>query len=427
MKMNEKNTHSFFFMMCYTSRMEKAILVGVNTTPEEIQELRNLASACDIEVVSEITQSLNSPHVKTYINQGKVEQVRTLTEVYDPVDWILFDKELSPSQQRNLENALGVPIMDKTYLILQIFEKRARTKEARLQVEVAMLKYVLPRLAGSYSYMDRQKGGSRNKGTGEKKIELDTRNISRQIQQAQKELKKIEGQRSVQRSRRNRSEIKTVALVGYTNAGKSSIMNGILKKEDKKVFEENMLFATLTTSSRNITLSNNHSFVLSDTVGFVQDLPHSLVEAFHSTLEEVLEADLLLHVIDASNPEYTKHIQVTQETLEEIGASSIPQVRVFNKCDKTEITYPERNEDDVYISAKDEASLEFLFDYVDSLLFDTKQMKLCIPYAEGKIVDLLYSQAKVLAQENQDEGMYFEVEVETKLSKQLERFEIGNE
>ncbi|MBQ0065369.1 MAG: GTPase HflX [Firmicutes bacterium] len=403
--------------------MEKAILVGVNTTPEEIEELRNLASACDIEVVSEITQTLSSPHVKTYINQGKVEQVRTLTEVYDPVDWILFDKELSPSQQRNLENALGVPIMDKTYLILQIFEKRARTKEARLQVEVAMLKYVLPRLAGSYSYMDRQKGGSRNKGTGEKKIELDTRNISRQIQQAQKELKKIEGQRSIQRSKRNRSAIKTVALVGYTNAGKSSIMNGILKKEDKKVFEENMLFATLTTSSRNITLPNNHSFVLSDTVGFVQDLPHSLVEAFHSTLEEVLEADLLLHVIDANNPEYTKHIQVTEETLEEIGASSIPQIRVFNKCDLTEIEYPVKKEDCVYISAKDEESLKTLFECVDQKLFSTKKMQVLIPYSQGKLVDLLYSNAQVFQQENREDGMYFEIELETSLTRFFEPYE----
>lgn len=407
--------------------MEKAILVGVNTTPEEIQELRNLAFACDIEIVSEITQTLNSPHVKTYINQGKVEQVHTLTEVYDPVDWILFDKELSPSQQRNLENALGVLIMDKTYLILQIFEKRAHTKEARLQVEVAMLKYVLPRLAGSYSYMDRQKGGSRNKGTGEKKIELDTRNISRQIQQAQKELKKIEGQRSVQRAKRNRSEIKTVALVGYTNAGKSSIMNGIVKNEEKKVFEENMLFATLTTSSRNITLANKHSFVLSDTVGFVQDLPHSLVEAFHSTLEEVLEADLLLHVIDASNPEYTKHIQVTEETLEEIGASTIPQIRVFNKCDLTEIEYPIQKEDCVYISAKDENSLQVLFDYVDSLLFDTTKMTLLIPYNQGKLMDTLYSSATVMKQENREEGMYFEVEIESSFVKRLEKYEVADE
>ncbi|NCC54926.1 MAG: GTPase HflX, partial [Erysipelotrichia bacterium] len=290
--------------------MRKAILVGVSLSDtidfkENIEEMKNLAQACAIEVVHTITQSLRNPHKQTYINSGKVAEIKTLLESEESIDLVLFDCELAPSQQRNLIEHLDIEIVDKTNLILQIFEQRAQTKEAKLQVEVAKLKYILPRLAGSYDNLDRQRGGDKNRGAGEKKIEIDIRNITHQIHCAEKELKEIAKNRETQRRQRKKTKIKSVALVGYTNAGKSSIMNALMErfhKEDKKVFEKDMLFATLTTNTRNIHLDNNHQFLISDTVGFVSDLPHNLIKAFHSTLEEVVHADLLIHVIDLHNP-----------------------------------------------------------------------------------------------------------------------------
>lgn len=391
--------------------MENVILVGVNigqntNFDEEIEEMKQLVEACDMEVKETLIQNLRFPNKKTCINTGKIDEVRQRLYL-DEIETVVFNVDLTPSQQRELETAWNCQVMDRTYLILQIFEKRAKTKEAFLQVEVATLKYFLPRLQGSYGHMDRQRGGQ-NKGTGEKKIEIDSRTINKKIQQAQKELAKLEAQRSIQRKQRNRSGIKKVALVGYTNAGKSSILNAIV---DKKVFEKDMLFATLTTNTRLVELENKHSFLLSDTVGFVSHLPHTLVEAFHSTLEEVKEADLLLHVMDSHSIQLDQQKQTTTETLSEIEASNIPVLHVYNKCDLSHIEYPFEKEDSIYISAKDEGSIQVLLDKIDRILYQNVEMEVLIPYDKGNLVARLNEIGKIIEQTHKENGTYIKVEL----------------
>lgn len=402
--------------------MKKAILIAVAVEhtfdfEENLEEMRNLAQACQIDVLETITQNLRSPHKKTYINTGKLEEVKIILSAQEDIEVALFDCELAPSQQKHLEDALEIEIIDKTNLILQIFESRAQTKEAKLQVEVAKLKYMLPRLAGSYSHMDRQRGGDNNRGAGEKKIEIDARNITHQIHCAQKELKEIAKQRQTQRRQRNRTNIKTVALVGYTNAGKSSIMNAFMdyfEKEEKKVFEEDMLFATLTTNTRNITLKNKHTFLLSDTVGFVSDLPHNLIKAFHSTLEEVIHADLLLHIIDSNNPDYQKHMRVTTQTLADIDAGNIEIINVFNKCDLSGHTHPAIHEKNMYISAKQAESVDALIEVIEAHLFQDHEAYLLIPYDKGNLVSQLNQDCHIIAQEHTPEGVKIHVQMNDK-------------
>lgn len=409
--------------------MRKAILIGVcldNTHDfkENIEELHNLALACDIEVVETITQTLRNPHKQTYINSGKVEEV--IERIDDSIDIVLIDREIAPSQLRNLEAALNIEVVDKTNLILQIFALRAQSKEARMQVEVARLKYTLPRLQGSYTNLDRQRGGGKNKGAGEKKLELDTRNITTQIHSLEREIKEIAKQRETQRRQRNKSGIKTVALVGYTNAGKSSIMNALMDKadkEDKKVFEKDMLFATLTTNTRQITLDNKKTFLLSDTVGFVSDLPHHLIKAFQSTLEEVIHADLLLQVIDSANPYYKTHMDVTKRTLEEIKAAHIPVLNVFNKCDVSGLDYPIQKEDNVYVCAKEEASIPTLLRAIDERIFSTMQKTFLLPYEEGSLLSHLNDHVHILSQEYVEEGIEVTCEIEQETYEKIKRYE----
>lgn len=276
------------------------------------------------------------------MGSGKIDELKNLVEENN-ADIVIFNNELSASQVKNIEEEINCNVIDRTALILDIFANRAKTRESKLQVEVAKLQYELPRLVGSNEDLGRQSGGvgTKNRGAGETKLELDRRRIEDKIANLNKELEVLKNQREVQKSKRKKSNIPNVALVGYTNAGKSSVMNALVEKfindEDKKVFEKNMLFATLETYVRNIKLDNNKSFLLSDTVGFVGDLPHSLVKAFRSTLEEVCDADLLLHVIDISNPNYENHINVTNETLNQIGADNIPVIYVYNKVDLMEL------------------------------------------------------------------------------------------
>ncbi|NBK98337.1 MAG: GTPase HflX [Erysipelotrichia bacterium] len=412
--------------------MRKAILVGVSLSDtidfkENIEEMKNLAQACAIEVVHTITQSLRNPHKQTYINSGKVAEIKTLLESEESIDLVLFDCELAPSQQRNLIEHLDIEIVDKTNLILQIFEQRAQTKEAKLQVEVAKLKYILPRLAGSYDNLDRQRGGDKNRGAGEKKIEIDIRNITHQIHCAEKELKEIAKNRETQRRQRKKTKIKSVALVGYTNAGKSSIMNALMErfhKEDKKVFEKDMLFATLTTNTRNIHLDNNHQFLISDTVGFVSDLPHNLIKAFHSTLEEVVHADLLIHVIDLHNPEYRKHKQVSEQTLANIDAGDIEVLNVYNKCDLRDIDYPTLKDDQLYISAKDEQSITMLIDTIGQKLFNDIHTSLLIPYEEGALISTLNTSCKIISQAYKETGVLLTLSMDQVLYEQVKQYEI---
>ncbi|MGM9947890.1 GTPase HflX [Floccifex sp.] len=388
--------------------MEKVILVAVHLQDhmnfeEELEEMKQLILACEMEVSSTLIQKLRNPNKKTCINAGKVEEVAHRLYL-DEVQTVVFNCDLSPSQQQALQSIWNCEVMDRTYLILQIFQKRAKTKEAFLQVEVATLQYFLPRLKGSYTHMDRQKGGNRNKGLGEKKIEIDSRTISVQIQRAKKELKQLEAQRKLQRQQRNKNQIKKVCLVGYTNTGKSSILNAMVSKQ---VFEKDMLFATLTTSTRKIQY-NHHEFLLSDTVGFVSNLPHSLVEAFHSTLEEILDADLLIHVMDLNSKNLEAQKEVTLQTLSQLKADSIPIINVYNKCDLSGHMYPLVQNQNVYMSAKEDVGP--LLEVIDSFLFKTREMKFKIPY--GNVFYQIQKQGKILEKEYLEDGIVLKVEMD---------------
>ena len=305
-----------------------------------MEELKQLAKACFMEPVGTVTQRMEFVHKALYIGTGKVQEVRDAAQALD-AQLILINDTLTPSQIKNLQNELKTPVIDRTTLILNIFEMRARTREARLQVETAKLQYLLPRLVGMHEALTRQGGTSgsmSSRGAGEKKLELDRRHIEHRISELRKELDAISRERETQRKRRGQSRIPLVALVGYTNAGKSTIMNHMVERfvgdEEKKVLERDMLFATLDTTIRRINTGNNQDFLLTDTVGFIHKLPHGLVKAFHSTLEEIKGADLLLQVVDVSDPGYQEQMETTRETLRELGAGDIPMLIVFNKADR---------------------------------------------------------------------------------------------
>lgn len=315
---------------------ERGILVALgmkSETDERLEEMMDelefLSQTLQIDIVGKFTQKLEHPDPRTFVGKGKVEEIKTFCKV-EKVDVVVFDDDLSPSQLRNLEKELKVKIYDRSLLILDIFLKRAKTAQAKTQVELARFQYLLPRLTRMWTHLERQRGGTGTRGgAGEKEIETDRRIIRDQINVLKKKLEKIEKQSSTQR--KSRGGIVRVALVGYTNAGKSTLMK-ILSKE--KVYAKDELFATVDSTVRKVVL-NNLPFLLSDTVGFIRKLPHSLIESFKSTLAEVMEADILLHVIDASNPSYEDHIRVVDETLGEIGAAEITTIKVYNKIDKT--------------------------------------------------------------------------------------------
>ncbi|SNT16944.1 GTP-binding protein HflX [Ekhidna lutea] len=316
---------------------ERGILVALGSKSESderleemMDELAFLSQTLQIEILGKFTQKLEHPDPRTFVGKGKLEEIKTMCTV-DKVDVVVFDDDLSPSQLRNLEKELKVKIYDRSLLILDIFLKRAKTAQAKTQVELARYQYLLPRLTRMWTHLERQRGGTGTRGgAGEKEIETDRRIIRDQINVLKKKLEKIEKQSNTQR--KSRDGIVRVALVGYTNAGKSTLMK-ILSKE--KVYAKDELFATVDSTVRKVVL-NNIPFLLSDTVGFIRKLPHSLIESFKSTLAEVMEADILLHVVDASNPSHEDHMKVVDETLAEIGAGEINTIKVLNKIDKTE-------------------------------------------------------------------------------------------
>ena len=350
------------FYMYYTDQeAEKAILVGVALQSEGItyeqmteylDELSFLAETAGAETVKIFTQNLDKPVHATFIGKGKLEEIKAYTEE-NPVDMVIFDDELSPTQLRNIESVFpGIKVLDRTNLILDIFASRARTAHAKTQVELAQYQYLLPRLTGMWTHLERQKGGIGLRGPGETEIETDRRIIRDKISRLKNELTKIDKQKVIQR--KNRGKLVRVALVGYTNVGKSTLMN-LLSKSD--VFAENKLFATLDTTVRKIAIKNV-PFLLADTVGFIRKLPHHLVESFKSTLDEVREADLLLHIVDISHPDFEEQIEVVNKTLADIGASGKPIILVFNKIDA--YTYVEKAADDLTPRTKENLTLEEL-------------------------------------------------------------------
>lgn len=417
--------------------MEKAFLVGVNLNDGEdyllsLEELDALAQACDMEVVGIAEQTLPEVHKAYYIGTGKVDEVKE-TAMDCGADVIIFDNSLSPMQLRNLQERLEKPVLDRSTLILDIFAGRARSREAKLQVEVARLQYMLPRLVGLHAALSRQGGGTgslSNKGAGEKKLELDRRVLERRLTQLRRELKEVGEERQTQRKRRAGSGMPRVALVGYTNAGKSTLLNAMLDLygsdetdvEEKKVMEKDMLFATLDTTVRKIAPDNHHAFLLSDTVGFIHKLPHNLVEAFHSTLEEAKEASLLLQIVDYSDPHYKEQIAVTNQTLRELGADGIPMIYVYNKADlvspdkipgmagaapeQVTAALPQVTENSIYLSAKERIGMEELIGLIEKKLAGGYlECTLLVPYTDGRVVSYLNENGVVSRTEYLEEGV----------------------
>ena len=406
-------------------RKERAIIVGVDLGTdddftESMEELEALAQACNMEVVCAVTQKMPALHHSLYIGTGKVAEVRDYVQKLW-ADVVIFGDTLTPSQLRNLSQELDVAVMDRTNLILEIFSKRAKTSEARLQVEVANLQYLLPRLVGMYEALGRQGGGSglANKGAGEKKLELDRRKIEHRLAQLRRELEEVSRDRQTQRKQRAGSGIPRVALVGYTNAGKSTMMNRMLTcyggDEEKKVMEKDMLFATLETTVRNIKIDRNRQILLSDTVGFINHLPHGLVKAFRSTLEEACEADLILNVIDASDPHHKQHLKVTEDTLKDLGAADIPVIYVYNKADRCiEGPLPViRGEDKIYLSAKTGDGIPELIDMIfEKLHAGYLDAQFLVPYADGRAVSDIMQNCMVYETSYEDQGTLLKVRCE---------------
>lgn len=377
-----------------------AILVGVKLNQiiseesfnEEMLELGNLAKACDITPVETLSQNLDEFNPRTYIGKGKIEELKIMINDLD-ASIVICNDELTPAQIENLEDQLDVSVFDRTYIILEIFKRRAKTKEALLQVQKASLEYTLPRLKGLRSGLSRQGGSGLNKGKGETQLELDRRNIGDKISEINNELKNIVINRANQRKKRNQNNIFKVCLAGYTNSGKSTLLNALLDLQNskKQVFEKDMLFATLETQTKLIQNGSDIRFLLTDTVGFISKLPHMLVEAFKSTLEEITEADLIIHVVDSSNPNFENQIKITNEVLLEIGAKEIPIIYAFNKIDKLNDDYffiPPSYPNSIRISAKQKNNLDKLVSKInDELTVNYKNVELLLPYDKAGVIN----------------------------------------
>ncbi len=419
---------------------ESAIVVGVEEQNDdhfeyEMEELENLADAVGVNIIGRVVQKLERKHPTSYIGKGKIEEVRRAAEETG-ANLIIFNDELSPSQLRNLERDIEVKIIDRTMLILDIFARRARTREARMQVELAELQYTLPRLVGLRASLSRQGGGTgggfQNKGAGETKLELDRRKIEEQISKLRRELETMKQHRSLQRKQRVKSGTPVVSIVGYTNAGKSTLMNRLLSMSEgdqaKTVYEQDMLFATLDTSVRNVTLPDHKSFILTDTVGFVSKLPHHLVKAFRSTLEEAREADLLLHTVDVSNAEYRHMIDVTNETLEAVGVEDVPVIYVYNKADLAEgIRYPRVQDDQVWLSAKTGEGVSELAEMIEEKVYEHyTTCKVLLPFERGDLVAYLNEHAHVKETDYEEEGTLLTVDLSERDRKKVESYIISH-
>ena len=403
---------------------ERVLLVGVDLHTGEnfehsMEELESLAIACGKEPVGRVTQAMEVVNKPFYIGPGKVLEVRDTAQALS-ADSIIFDNTLSPMQIRNLQEEIGLPVEDRTSLILTIFEERARSREAILQVEVAKLEYMLPRLVGLHDALSRQGGASgsmSNKGAGEKKLELDRRKLEHRLTELKKELKEVAAQRKTQRKKRSESGIPRVALVGYTNAGKSTLMNALIsfggKYEDKKVEEKDMLFATLDTTVRQIMPEGYHTMLLSDTVGFISKLPHNLVEAFHSTLEEAVEADILLQVVDYSDPHYREQIETTNETLRKLGVEGMPMIYVYNKADlapEFEGKMPQVSEHKIVMSAKNPDCLPALLTMIEEKLAGRyRECDMLVPYQASFLPPYFKEQGALRSMEYLPEGIRIHV------------------
>lgn len=429
-----------------TTPRERAFLVGVDirgkeqilTLEDSLLELALLADTAGVDVVGELTQKLSHPHVETYIGPGKVEELKTLAEE-TLAEVVIFDDELNPRHQRELEKALGknIRVIDRTALILDIFAQHAHTKEGMLQVELAQYEYNLPRLTRAWTHLERQAGGGGGRagstggvglrGPGETQIEVDRRAIRKRMAHIKVELEKVEAHRTMYRSQRKRSRIPTVALVGYTNAGKSTLLNRLSKAD---VYVADQLFATLDPTTRRVQLPGDNLALITDTVGFIQKLPTSVVAAFHATLEEIAEADLLLHVVDISHPNALGQFQAVQQTLEEIGASHIPMVTALNKMDR--LKNPENARKvleqfpkSVAISALAGTGINDLLLLIQEELFEAYvPVNVRLPYKEGALISLFHELGQVERVEHERGGVQMQGRLPGRLLAQFSAFQI---
>ncbi|MEK6264714.1 MAG: GTPase HflX [Clostridium sp.] len=413
---------------------ERAVLVGIESE-EDLIELRELAQACNVETVDAILQKKHKIDPALYIGSGKAEEIGILRQALR-ANLVIFDDELSGSQVRNLEEVLGCKVIDRTTLILEIFARRAKTREAKIQVELAQLKYRLPRLTGLGTMLSRTGAGIGTKGPGEKKLEIDKRRIRDGIFDLNKELEKIRNIRGVQRERRSRESVSKVSLVGYTNSGKSTLRNKLcevaaLKSvvQKDKVFEADMLFATLDVTTRALLLPDNRVAAVTDTVGFIRKLPHDLVEAFKSTLEEVVYSDLLMHVVDVSSSNAELQIEAVHEVLVELNAFDKPMILLLNKIDKASeenilmIKEKYKNIKSIEISAKYGTNLEELLKEVcNDLPYTLKSFKVLIPYTDQAMVAYLHRGSNVESEEYNEEGTVMSVQGDDEVYNKCEKY-----
>ncbi|MCJ7841212.1 GTPase HflX [Lederbergia sp. NSJ-179] len=375
-----------------TPTKEKVIIVGSQLADSDLHfqysmfELESLVSTAQGETIATLTQKQDKPHPATYIGKGKLEELQQLEEELTP-DLIIFNDELSPSQQRNLQEKLKGKVLDRTQLILDIFAQRARSKEGKLQVELAQLQYLLPRLAGQGILLSRLGGGIGTRGPGETKLESDRRHIRRRIDEIKNQLQVVVNHRERYRERRKRNRAFQIAIVGYTNAGKSTLFNRL---STAQAFEENQLFATLDPLTRKLVLPSGYSAILTDTVGFIQDIPTTLIAAFRSTLEEVRDADLLLHIVDSSNPDYENHEKTVQHLLTELEMDHLPQLTVYNKSDEIFHEFVPRSGEYLIMSAFNEADRQRLKQKIESMAIENMDdYQVIVPSDEGRLLAVL--------------------------------------
>ena len=392
--------------------INRAVLAGLNApclsreenaTDESLDELAALLDTAGGTCLGTVLQNRSAPDPRTFVGEGKAEEIRELVRSLG-ADIVIFDNPLSPSQQRVLTEELGVTVMDRSALILDIFAKRARTSEGRLQVALAQYKYLLPRLTGMWKHLERQEGAIGTRGPGETQLESDRRHIHRKIAKLEEELKDVRRVRATQRERREKNEVPVVAIVGYTNAGKSTLLNALT---GAGIPANDRLFDTLDTTTRTLEISDTCTALISDTVGFISKLPHQLVDAFKATLEELTFADLLVHVIDASGPNWREQAAVVDRLIQELGAAGTPRLEVFNKCDKFVGDILPHGEDMVSVSAKTGAGLDALLAAIGRRLdAGARRVELRLPYGKGGLLDQLYREARV---EKVDYGETIEV------------------
>ena len=404
-----------------TDSPERVLLISVDTgdfnAEESIEELALLVETAGGEAVVTSTQKLPSVNPATYVGSGRIQEIAEICRTNE-IDLIVADDELSPAQLKNIEDLTDTRVIDRTMLILDIFALRARSSEGKLQVELAQLKYSLPFLTGKGKSLSRLGGGIGTRGPGESKLESDKRHMRRKIYALEEELKQIEKRRNTMRSRRKKDGIISVAIVGYTNAGKSTLMNRLT---DAGVLAEDKLFATLDPVVRQITLPDGMDILLSDTVGFINKLPHDLIEAFKSTLEEAANADIILHVVDISSDHYQAEMRVVEDVIASLGAADIPRINVYNKIDLIDVR-PKGTADDAFVSAATGEGMQALLNRIEHMLSAAhNRIEIAVPYDKYEAVAILHNEAKIISEEHSEQGALITAMVEENTMRKLKK------